>query len=110
MENVTNDGDPLGVVNNSVTLMFRILDASPVVLPSNIEWDFNGVALNDLVSQYSFSADRLSLTISNLTHSDEGLYTLTATNEAGIDSASLFLNIEGKTSSTNVQLHVLYSM
>ena len=79
-----------------MTLVFRILNASPVVLPSNIEWDLNGAALNDSVSQYFFSADRLSLTINNLTHSDEGLYTFTATNEAGVDSAFLFLNIEGK--------------
>lgn len=101
MENVTVDGDPLGVVNNSVTLIFRILNASPVVLPSNIEWEFNDVVLNDTNSQYSFSPDRLSLTISNLTHSNEGLYTLTATNEAGVGSANIFLNIEGSAEMLN---------
>ena len=88
--------DPLGVVNNSVTLMFRILNASPVVQLANIVWDFNGTILDNLSTRYSFSADRLALTIFDLAHSDQGLYTLTATNEAGVDSASLFLNIEGK--------------
>ena len=87
-----------------MTLSFRILNASPAVLPSNIEWVFNGTALSDSVSRYSFSSDRLSLTVSALTHSDEGLYTLTATNEAGLGSASLILNIEGKLLSENGQL------
>ena len=96
VENVTVNGAPLGVVSNSVTLAFQIFNASPVVQLANIVWDFNGAVLENLAPRYSFSANRLALTIRDLAHRDEGLYTLTATNEAGVDSASLFLNIEGK--------------
>ena len=92
------------MVDNSVTLSFRILNAFPAVLPSNVEWFFYGTALSDSVSRYSFSSDRLSLTVSALTHDDEGLYTLTAANEAGSGSASLFLKIEGKALKENGRL------
>ena len=43
-----------------------------------------------------FSSDRLSLTLSGLTNDFEGTYTMTATNEAGSDSATVELVIEGQ--------------
>ena len=43
-----------------------------------------------------FSEDRLNLTLSGLTSDFEGMYTLTATNEAGSDSAVVELVIEGQ--------------
>ena len=43
-----------------------------------------------------FSSNRLSLTLSGLTNDFEGTYTMTATNEAGSDSATVELVIEGQ--------------
>ena len=43
-----------------------------------------------------FSGDRLSLTLSGLSNDFEGIYTLTATNEAGSDSDDVDLVIEGQ--------------
>ena len=96
----------------SVTLTFTISDASPEVQTENIQWtfrDLNGnssniptnLTNNSLNTTFSnvmgvFSSDRLSLTLSGLTNDFEGTYTMTATNEAGSDSATVELVIEGQ--------------
>ena len=54
-------------------------------------------AAND--SRYQFPQDRRSLNITNLRRSDSGIYTLTATNEAGVHSAMIRLTVEGKSQS-----------
>jgi hypothetical protein len=84
---------PLGVVDKSVTITFGIIDASPTVNASNIWWTFNGSIVAN-TSRHRLSVDLLSLTINDLTHSDQGYYTLTATNEAGTNSSSVYLEIE----------------
>ena len=89
----------LGIVDSSITLVFAILDASPDVMPSNVNWQFsnNGVSTDINGSQhYQFSGSRRNLTINNLQHEDEGQYTITVSNEAGIDTLSVNLQIEGK--------------
>ena len=95
-QNVTE----LGVVNNSVLLQFAISEDFPKVQISNIFWTFNGSILNNLTNtltdlRYNFSGNLLNLTISLLQHRDEGVYTLTASNEAGTNSSSINLQIEG---------------
>ena len=92
----------------SVTLTFTISDAFPEVQAENIQWtfrDLNGnsfnIPTNSLTTTFSnlmgvFSSDRLSLTLSGLTNDFEGTYTMTATNEAGSDSATVELVIEGQ--------------
>ena len=89
----------LGVVNNSVSLSFIVVNDSPEVELQNIQWSFNGTVLNNVTTpsdpRYSFSNDLMNLTIRSLQHMDEGLYTLTATNEAGTNSSSVNLQIEG---------------
>ena len=97
-----------GIPEMSVTLTFTILDASPEVQTENIQWTFrylNGnsfnIPTNLLTTTFSnlmgvFSSDRLSLTLSGLTNDFEGTYTMTATNEAGSDSATVELVIEGQ--------------
>ena len=96
---VVGDMTSLGVVNNSISLNFTIVDDFPVVQLQSIMWRFNGTILNNLSipsdPRYSFSEDLLALTISGLEHSDQGTYTLTATNEAGTNSSSINLQIEG---------------
>ena len=101
-------GRVVGIQGMSVTLTFTISDASPEVRTENIQWtfrDLNGnnfnIPTNPLTTTFSnlmglFSSDRLSLTLSGLTNDFEGTYTMTATNEAGSDSATVELVIEGQ--------------
>ena len=92
----------------SVTLAFTISDASPEVQTENIQWTFRDLSGNSfdiptesLTTTFSkltgmFSGDRLSLTLSGLNNSFEGMYMMTATNEAGSDFAIVELVIEGQ--------------
>ena len=98
----------VGIELMSATLAFTISDASPEVQTENIQWtfrDLNGnsfdIQFDSLSTTYSnltamFSGDRLSLTLSDLNNVFEGTYTMTATNEAGSDSAVVELVIEGQ--------------
>ena len=94
-------GSPvLGIVYNDIILTFVIDNASPSVKPSNVIWKFRSDSSQLTItlstgSRYSFSDDRLSLTITDLTHDDQGQYTITATNEAGTDQYFITLDIEG---------------
>ena len=101
-------GRVVGIQAMSVTLSFTISHASPEVLTENIQWTFrdvNGISFNILTDSTTttfsnlmgvFSGDRLSLTLSGLNNDFEGMYTLTATNEAGSDSAVVELVIQGQ--------------
>ena len=99
--------------DRSTTLEFVINSASPDVTPDNIEWTFEPnqeqtLDVNSAVdSRYQFSQDRRSLNISSLRRNDSGLYTLIATNEAGVDSATIELIVEGKSSQYQTYLYVL---
>ena len=87
----------LGVVGSSVTLRFRVADASPDVLPERTFWSFQDSPLSsNLSDRFVYSVDRRSLTINNLTHEDEGNYSVMVSNEAGTDSREINLHIEGK--------------
>ena len=94
-------GSPvLGIVYNEIILTFVIDNAFPSVKPSNVIWKFRSDSSQLTMtlstgSRYSFSNDRLSLTITDLTHDDQGQYTITATNEAGTDQYFITLDIEG---------------
>ena len=92
--------DPVGVVNRSVTLSFLIDEASPLVQLYNIQWLFNDtIVLNNgtqaISSNHIISPDGLSLTLTDIQHSDQGTYTVIATNEAGTNSSDIFLQVEG---------------
>ena len=101
-------GRIVGIQNMNVTLSFTISDAFPEVQTGNIQWTFRGVNRSSLniptdstTSTFSdlmgvFSGDRLNLTLLGLNNDFEGIYTLTATNEAGSDSAVVDLVIEGQ--------------
>ena len=79
-----------------MTLQFNITQDHPPVTPDDIVWTFNGTKLNfNNSSRLTFSADRRSLTISRLNLSDEGFFTMTASNPAGSDTASIFVDVEG---------------
>ena len=95
-------GTVLGIVHYSITLSFTITNASPDVEPANAVWTFKAVGSPTILvkeqpgSRFKFSSDRRSLTITNLTHEDEGQYTITARNPAGSDNLAVNLAIEGK--------------
>ena len=101
-------GRIVGIQERSVTLTFTISDASPGVQIGNIQWTFTDlegsifdITIDSRIAIFSyltglFHPDRLSLILSNLNNSFEGMYTMTATNEAGSDSAIIELVIEGQ--------------
>ena len=98
----------LGLEEESITIRFSIINASPEVLPSNIRWffledggnasaDFRDITESNMIgsTQLSFSDPPLALTLSGLTQEAAGLYRLVATNPAGINSDYTNLTIEG---------------
>lgn len=92
-------GSVLGVVGLTVTLSFNITNDSPQVTEDGIRWIFNnGITTTDITGlsgRFSFSDDLQSLTIIGIGASDEGNYTLVATNSAGSNRAVIDLQVEG---------------
>ena len=85
----------IAVFRKDVHLQFLIENANPPVLPKDIQWMFAGSELQEDGKHVVFSADRLSVTITNLSLSDEGVYSLMATNPAGSDSATIMVDVQG---------------
>ena len=108
----------MGLELMNVTLAFVIVDASPEVLPGNIQWTFMdmqgtrfSIPTNSLTTSFSnltgvFSDDRLNLTLSGLTFDFEGTCSMTVTNEAGSNSASVVLLTEGQLKKI-LKIHVI---
>ena len=86
----------IGVRGRNVTLDFAVIGDEPRVLASSIRWYLNGV--EELIGdeRLSFSPDRLSLTITNLSQADEGTYMVNATNIIGTGTAVVSLDVESK--------------
>ena len=88
------------IEGKSITLNFNITDADPQVLSSNIAWVLSTTVTSEDItrsssSHFAFSENYLELMIRHVqlpVHS--GIYTLTATNEAGQASASIEVIIE----------------
>ena len=87
-----------GLIGFNITISFSI-SAAPLVTPSDIEWRFrdNSNEATQIMptARYTFSEDKLSLTIYNIHEEDEGQFTLTATNDLGQDQASIQLVVDG---------------
>ncbi len=97
---VQSDGSSslIAVINQSVTISFVVLNASPPV--NEIQWSFfNSSGQHSLNNadpeQYIFSLDSLSLTISIVEFSNEGNYTITVSNPAGYSSATVNIDVQG---------------
>ena len=88
-ENITS------LIKNNITLNFSIEADSPPVLLEDIQWSYDGVELQEDGEHVLFSVDRLAVTITNLSLSDEGVYSLMATNPAGSDSATITVDVQG---------------
>ena len=98
------DSELLGVVYRNVSIQFTITRASPEVTLNNIRWTFtptNGpisdITNKSVSGKAIFNEALTRLDISNISMEDEGLYTLTATNPAGVRSATVNISVEGKT-------------
>lgn len=86
------------IAGRSVTITFFISEDYPPVLASAITWQFTNSSGTTSIStavdsRYTFSVDQLSLTISNISLTDEGSYKLLASNHAGNNSASAMLTV-----------------
>lgn len=91
----------IAITGMAITLSFAINHDNPTVLPENITWLFTSRFIPDITitvgnnSQYSFSSDRRSLTIRNITLRDDGEYQLVAVNDAGNNSDYIRLTVNG---------------
>ena len=91
----------VGIEGQSVTLQFIITEADPPVKVENIRWQFsflgNDVDITESESRhYRLSEDRRTLSINQLTTAEGGVYTLFATNEAGVRFDRIRVVIESK--------------
>ena len=103
----------LAIESEPATLNFRINRAFPLVDRTNIHWFYsNGSIMEEITflksrpglsSNYTFSDDRLSLTINNIVQAimggdptDTGRYILEATNKAGLGSSYIDVVVSGK--------------
>ena len=97
ISSLVNDSIIYGVVSENVTIQFVLTNAGvPPIISNDTQWFFNGSESLEEDSGIIFSDDRLSLTLTNLSFTNEGNYTIVITNPAGTDSATLFLDVEGK--------------
>ena len=90
--------ETIGVEERNVTLTFAISDDLPSVTPADIQWyldDSTQPITTSSDMRYTFSDDMLSLTIEQLTLTDEGLYALEATTQAGSGRGQIFLDVQG---------------
>ena len=97
----------LGLEEENVNIQFSIINDSPQVQTSDIQWFFledrdNASEFLDITDDntigstvLSFSDSLLTLKLSGLTQEAAGIYRLVATNPAGIDSNYTSLTIEG---------------
>ena len=91
----------VAIEHQSIQITFEVINAYPVVEPSGITWRFNdATVLTDLTTlngaTLSFSSDRRTLTISDVTYDIQGQYFFDAFNGAGRGSNYLTVNVEGK--------------
>jgi len=89
------------IAGRSITIIFSISGDYPPVSPSDITWQFNSSSGTTRIitaadSRYTFSDNRLSLTISNVSLTDEGPYRLSASNYAGNNSTTVMLTVYGE--------------
>ena len=84
----------VGLVGAWQVLRFTIARAAPQVTPANLQWLFNSSPFEN--PQAVFSHDLLSVNLTNLVFSDEGLYTLVASTAAGEDQDSISLDVQCK--------------
>ena len=89
-----------GVKDSNFSIIFIIEDDYPPVQLSNIHWHFTN--LSNITTEiepsahYTFSSDLKVLEIHNVQLADRGNYSLTASNEAGIRSSEIQMDVYGE--------------
>ena len=88
------------VIGNNAVFAFFLTEDSPPVKTENIRWNFTDESGSMDITNVSndhimISEDRLTLTLTGITHAHEGEYKLLATNEAGTNSNFYILSITG---------------
>ena len=99
-------------LGTTANLSFTITGAVPPVQVSQIQWiysstfsitpfnatnvDITGLASRNTISQYTYSTNLLSLTISNIGPADIGRYFLSAMTVAGVSYSYIDVNVQGK--------------
>ena len=91
-----SNGLEIGVKDRGITLRVNVFGDEPKVLPEDIRWFLSSTEITEDDERVEFSDDRFSLTISNLTLSDEGNYTVSATNIIGTGVQVIGLNVQGE--------------
>ena len=94
----------IALTGDDLKIVFTIAGDVPEVSPMNITWQFtatrgDGVTrdLDDSIDeQFQFSADKLTLTIRDVSLLDDGVYTVRAANPAGSDSDYTRLTVYGE--------------
>ena len=89
---------------SEIAITFIITRADPEVVPVDIVWTYvaSTTVTEQLIHETAFyprvnlTMDRRSITLRNLSLSDAGTFTLSATNEAGTHHASVTLIIHGR--------------
>ena len=89
----------VAILFHSLSLTISITTSSPPVTPNDIRWSFtNSSSSVDLLSNssehYHLSPDLLTLTISNVSFTDEGKYQVMVSTTAGADSTEITVNVE----------------
>ena len=100
----------VGIEGQSVIVQFIITEADPPVRVENIRWQFSDPLMNDPLDitntsdfiHYQLSEDRRTLTVQQFITSLQGMYTLIATNEAGVRSSSVMVVLQGAIPILNV--------
>ena len=89
----------------NTVISFIIIAAYPKLIPSNIQWSFTPLSSsNEIIeingnntSKYSFSPNKLTLTINNSQSADIGEYKIVGFNNAGSGEATITLeDVYGK--------------
>ena len=91
----------IGVYGRNLTLEVGVSGDVPEVTPSGITWRFKPLGDDttmDILEDegHVFSDDRWSLYFNNLTFSDEGSYTIMASNVVGRANITIDLDVESK--------------
>ena len=97
----TGNGTVVGVEFREAEMRFNVSRDLPLVLVDDIRWFFKQQGFNtrrEIIDddRYTFSEDRLTLTVRFLNLTDSGTYTVEASNVVGTGSASAALDVQSK--------------
>ncbi len=86
------------LLGTPITIAVEVLNAYPPVEYSDIVWSFSdSFGFTETISNDMLTDDRLYFTKNTSVLADEGNYTVTATNPAGVASVNVFVLVQGST-------------